>query len=52
MIAEITTYADYVEFSERLREAQFTEGSGDMPSHADGITAASRFMYCLLDTIS
>lgn len=31
VIAEILTYADYLEFSERLREARFTEDSGDRP---------------------
>jgi hypothetical protein len=31
VIAEIITYADYVEFSERLRQARFTEDSGEKP---------------------
>lgn len=31
VIAEIMTYADYVEFSERLREAHFTEDAGEEP---------------------
>jgi len=31
VIAEIITYADYVEFSERLRQARFTEDAGDEP---------------------
>jgi hypothetical protein len=31
VIAEIITYADYVEFSERLRQARFTEDAGDKP---------------------
>ena len=31
VIAEIITYADYVEFSERLREARFTEDEGEKP---------------------
>ncbi len=31
VIAEIITYADYVEFSERLRQAGFTEDAGEKP---------------------
>jgi predicted nucleotidyltransferase len=31
VVAEITTYADYMEFSERLRKAQFTEDAGEKP---------------------
>jgi hypothetical protein len=31
VIAEIITYADYVEFSERLRQARFTEDAGEKP---------------------
>ena len=31
VIAEIVTYADYIAFSERLREAQFTEDEGEKP---------------------
>ncbi len=31
VIAKILTYADYIEFSERLREVQFTEDSGERP---------------------
>ena len=31
VIAEIITYADYVEFSERLRQARFTEDVGEKP---------------------
>jgi hypothetical protein len=31
VIAEIVTYADYIAFSERLREAHFTEDSGEKP---------------------
>lgn len=31
VIAEILTYADYIEFSERLRKAKFTEDSGEQP---------------------
>ena len=31
VIAEITTYADYIAFSERLREADFTEDAGERP---------------------
>ncbi|MEI9979892.1 MAG: hypothetical protein WDN23_13025 [Edaphobacter sp.] len=31
VIAEIITYADYMEFSERLREAHFTEDAGEKP---------------------
>jgi hypothetical protein len=31
VIAEIITYADYMEFSERLRQAQFTEDAGENP---------------------
>jgi hypothetical protein len=31
VIAEIVTYADYIAFSERLREAHFTEDSGENP---------------------
>jgi hypothetical protein len=30
-IAEIFTYADYMEFSERLRQAHFTEDTGEKP---------------------
>lgn len=31
VIAEIVTYADYIVFSERLREAYFTEDTGEKP---------------------
>lgn len=31
VIAEISTYADYIEFSERLRRAHFTEDQGEDP---------------------
>jgi hypothetical protein len=31
VIAEIVTYADYIAFSERLREARFTEDAGEKP---------------------
>lgn len=31
VIAEIVTYADYIAFSERLREANFTEDQGEKP---------------------
>lgn len=31
VIAEIITYADYIAFSERLREAHFTEDAGEKP---------------------
>jgi quercetin dioxygenase-like cupin family protein len=31
VIAEIITYADYMEFSERLRKADFTEDAGEQP---------------------
>lgn len=31
VIAEILTYADYIAFSERLREAHFTEDTGEKP---------------------
>lgn len=31
VIAEILTYADYMEFSERLRQARFTEDAGEKP---------------------
>jgi len=31
VIAEIVTYADYIAFSERLREAHFTEDEGEKP---------------------
>ena len=31
VIAEIVTYADYIAFSERLREAHFTEDAGENP---------------------
>lgn len=31
MIAEILTYVDYIAFSERLREAQFTEDTSEEP---------------------
>ena len=31
VIAEIVTYADYVEFSERLRRVGFTEDTGERP---------------------
>ncbi|MBB5056433.1 hypothetical protein HDF16_001118 [Granulicella aggregans] len=31
VIAEIVTYADYIAFSERLREAHFTEDAGEKP---------------------
>lgn len=31
VIAEIVTYADYMEFSERLRKANFTEDAGEKP---------------------
>lgn len=31
VIAEIITYADYMEFSERLRKANFTEDAGEKP---------------------
>jgi hypothetical protein len=31
VIAEIITYADYIEFSERLRHAHFTEDAGEKP---------------------
>jgi hypothetical protein len=31
VIAEIITYADYMEFSERLRKADFTEDAGEKP---------------------
>jgi hypothetical protein len=31
VIAEIVTYADYIAFSERLREAHFTEDEGEQP---------------------
>jgi hypothetical protein len=31
VIAEIVTYADYIAFSERLREAHFTEDTGEKP---------------------
>jgi hypothetical protein len=31
VIAEILTYADYIEFSERLRRAGFTEDAGEKP---------------------
>lgn len=31
VIAEIVTYADYIEFSERLRRANFTEDMGEKP---------------------
>jgi hypothetical protein len=31
VIAEIVTYADYIAFSERLREAHFTEDAGEEP---------------------
>jgi hypothetical protein len=31
VIAEIVTYADYVVFSERLRQAGFTEDAGERP---------------------
>jgi len=31
VIAEIVTYADYIAFSERLRQAHFTEDEGEMP---------------------
>ena len=31
VIAEIVTYADYIAFSERLREAHFTEDEGEHP---------------------
>jgi hypothetical protein len=31
VVAEIITYADYMEFSERLRKAQFTEDAGEKP---------------------
>ncbi|HTF62484.1 MAG TPA: hypothetical protein VK638_07205 [Edaphobacter sp.] len=31
VIAEIVTYADYMEFSERLRRAHFTEDAGEKP---------------------
>jgi len=31
VIAEIVTYADYIAFSERLREARFTEDAGENP---------------------
>jgi hypothetical protein len=31
VIAQILTYADYIEFSERLRKAKFTEDSGERP---------------------
>ena len=31
VIAEIVTYADYIAFSERLREANFTEDEGEKP---------------------
>jgi len=31
VIAEIITYAGYVEFSERLRKAAFTEDAGEQP---------------------
>jgi len=30
VIAEIVTYADYIAFSEHLREAHFTEDVGEM----------------------
>jgi hypothetical protein len=39
VIAEIITYADYIAFSERLREANFTEDAGEQRSPAAGITA-------------
>ena len=31
MIAEILTYVDYIAFSERLRQAQFTEDTSEEP---------------------
>lgn len=31
MIAEILTYADYMKFSERLRQANFSEYAGEKP---------------------
>lgn len=39
VIAEIVTYADYIAFSERLRQAHFTEVRGKNLSLADGTTA-------------
>jgi hypothetical protein len=42
VIAEITTYVDYIAFSERLRKAQFTEDASEEPIacrwHNDGLT--------------
>jgi hypothetical protein len=42
VIAEIITYADYIEFSERLRHAHFTEDAGEKPLtcrwHHSGLT--------------
>jgi hypothetical protein len=42
VIAEIITYADYMEFSERLRHAHFTEDAGEKPLtcrwHHSGLT--------------
>ena len=38
VIAEIVPYADYIAFSERLREAHFTEDTG-LTSLAAGIVA-------------
>jgi hypothetical protein len=31
VIAEIVTYADYIAFSERLRQSHFTEDAGERP---------------------
>ena len=42
VIAEIVTYADYIVFSERLRQAHFTEDAGEAPLtcrwHNDALT--------------
>lgn len=42
VIAEIVTYADYIVFSERLRQAHFTEDAGEKPLtcrwHNGGLT--------------
>ena len=42
VIAEITTYVDYIAFSERLRGAHFTEDASEEPIacrwHIDGLT--------------
>jgi hypothetical protein len=44
VIAEIITYADYIMFSEHLRNAHFTEDSGETAALAGGTTARSSWM--------